>query len=241
MKGMPQKVIGILGGMGPAATGELFNRIVNNTVAKTDQEHVNMIIINDPQIPDRTNYILGKGESPLPRMINNIKKLYYAGAEVVIIPCMTAHSFLEELQKESPVPIVNAIELVESYFKSFYPSISKIGLLATAGSVKSGVYNKYISKEIIVPDEDNQGKLMNTIYSENGIKAGNTSKETTDEIITIINTLKEKNIEAVIAGCTELSLVLDDNNVRLPVIDPVLLLAKKAVELGNNCSILNVR
>ncbi|UTR11803.1 amino acid racemase [Evansella sp. LMS18] len=237
---MSQKVIGILGGMGPAATGELFNRIVNNTVAKTDQEHVNMVVINDPQIPDRTKYILGHGPSPIPRLLNNIKKLYYAGAEVVIMPCMTAHSFIDELNNESPIPIVNAVKLLDQHLDSNFPKTEKIGLLATTGSVRSEVYSRFISKNIIVPDYMDQERLMETIYGENGIKAGNVSPEKTNEILRIIDRLREKGIQSVIAGCTELSLVLDENTVNLPILDPVMLLAKEAVRIGNNYSVTTV-
>src|SRR5690625_5272269 len=105
------KIVGILGGMGPAATSELFEKIINNTKATIDQEHVSTIIINDPMIPDRTEYILGKGTSPIPRLVKNIKKLSEIGADVIVIPCMTAHTFISELQSYSPVPIINAIHL----------------------------------------------------------------------------------------------------------------------------------
>ncbi len=237
MKGcltMSKRVIGILGGMGPAATVELFSRIVKNTSAKTDQDHINTVIINDPQIPDRTEFIFGNGENPVPRMVNNLNKLYKAGADTAIIPCMTAHSFISEMQKSSPIPIVNAIELVEKHLQNFYPDIQKVGLLATNGSVNSGVFRQYISKEIITPTNIEQEKLMNVIYGDNGIKSGNTGSEVLLDLNNIVSKVKEKKIQAVIAGCTELSLVMSEESFNLPVIDPILLLAKEAVRLGNS-------
>lgn len=231
---MSKKVIGILGGMGPAATVELFSRIVNNTTAKTDQDHVNTVIINDPQIPDRTEFILGKGKNPVPRMVSNLNKLYQAGAEVAIIPCMTAHSFISEMQKESPIPIINAIELVETYLQESYPEVQKIGLLATGGSAKSRVFQRFISKNIITPNNIEQEKLMSVIYGEHGIKSGNIGRQIHQELISIVDKMKEEKIQAIIAGCTELSLVMNEESVNLPVIDPVLLLAKEAVRLGGS-------
>jgi len=232
---MAQKTIGILGGMGPAATVELFTRIIDNTQAEIDQEHVNMVILNDPQIPDRSNYILENGPSPIPRLIENLKKLSYAGAEVAVIPCMTAHSFLKELSYNSPIPIINAISVVDEYIEKAHPRLKKVGLLATNGSIESGVFPGYISKEVITPDKVQQIEVMDTIYGEDGIKSGNVSYEITRRLNDVTKKLvEEEGIEAVIAGCTELSLVMSDEHSEVPVIDPVTLLAKKVVEIGNN-------
>lgn len=191
---MSKRIIGILGGMGPAATVELFHRIVGYTNAASDQEHVNMVIINDPQIPDRTKYLFGESESPVPRLIENLNKLQVSGAEIAAMPCMTAHSFLPELQKESPIPMINAIALIESYLQEFYPQVNKIGLLATDGSLKSGVYNKYLTKKIYIPDPDDQNKIMDIIYA---IKSGNTSIEITLQIKDVVDNLRSRGIEAV--------------------------------------------
>lgn len=231
---MEQKVIGILGGMGPAATSELFSRIINNTAAEMDQEHVNMVIINDPQIPDRSAYILENGISPIPKLLENLNKLALAGADVAVIPCMTAHSFINELNKTSPIPVINAINLVEEFIQKYYPNIDKIGLLATNGSIGSNVFQRYISKEIITPDNITQHEVMEIIYGDEGIKAGNISDGVTTRIKKVTDKLKKEGAEAVIAGCTELSLVMNEEKIRLPVIDPITILAKKVVEIGNN-------
>lgn len=229
---MSEKVIGILGGMGPAATVELFNRIVNNTPALVDQDHVEVVVINDPHIPDRTKYILGNGINPVPKMLENLNRLQLVGADIAIIPCMTAHTFIHELQKKSPIPVINAIKLVDRYLQKHHPDIKRIGLLATDGSVKSGVYERYLSQEVIVPEFSEQEKLMNVIYGEQGIKSGNTGEQVVQELKDIVNNMKSKNIQGVIAGCTELSLVMSEDNMDFPVIDPVMLLAKEAVRVG---------
>lgn len=229
---MSRKTIGILGGMGPAATLELFERIINNTVAEADQDHVSLIIINDPQIPDRTKFIMGEGPSPVERLMDNINKLSNAGADVVIIPCMTAHSFISVLQERSPIPIINAIELVERYIQRNHPNVNKIGLLATDGSVKSGVFQQFISDEIVVPNVEKQKELMDIIYGKEGIKSNNYHDQIFERISSITDDLKKSNAEAIIAGCTELSLVMDEENLQIPVIDPITILAKETVEIG---------
>lgn len=221
------KTIGIVGGMGPEATSELFSRIISKTSATCDQDHIKVSIINDPQIPDRTEYILGQGESPIPRIVENLHKLAKTGADIAMIPCMTAHSFISELQKQSPLPIINAIKLVEDHLTN-NPSISRIGLLATKGSYESNVFQKYISKEIVLPNKSNRDKLMNIIYGVDGIKSKGAIP---DHLMNIKEIIQEFiDVQAVIAGCTELGLVMREETVGIPVIDPITLLAEFAVE-----------
>lgn len=229
-----RKTIGILGGMGPAATSELFSRIINNTPAKTDQEHISIVVVNDPTIPDRTKYILGEGTNPIPYLIKNINKLTQIGVDLIIIPCMTAHSFIHDLQKYSSIPILNAVELVENYLTEYYPNLQKVGLLATDGSIKSGVFQKYLTKKICIPEAKEQKSLIEIIYGENGIKAGNASEKQVNGIKRVVNHLKDSGIQAVIAGCTELSLVMDEENMSMPVIDPMMLLAEHVIKLSLN-------
>lgn len=229
---MSETKIGILGGMGPAATVELFQNIITGTRVKNDQDHIEIIILNDPKVPDRTMFILDQGENPIPIMKQNIERLQDAGASVIMIPCMTAHTFIEELQNGLSIPIINGIELINSYLQRYYPN-KKIGLLATTGSVKSKVYQKYIKNEIIVPNEFAQKKLMHLIYGKDGIKTGNTGELIVKDIQEIVEEMESKSIEVIISGCTELGLVINSNNISIPVIDPLQLLAKKAIELND--------
>lgn len=234
-----QKTIGILGGMGPAATVELFSRIVNNTKAKSDHDHAKVVIINDPSVPDRTRFILGEGESPVPQLKENLMRLAKAGADIAIIPCMTAHSFISELNSNSPIPIINAIELIEKYLAKKDFNIQKVGLLATTGSIKSGVFQNHLTKQVIIPNNKNQNMLMDIIYGKEGIKAGFINSKIIERINHIIDSLKHEGAQAVIAGCTEIGLVMNNQNSNLPVIDPISLLAEKAIELGTNVAETN--
>lgn len=225
---LSKKTIGILGGMGPEATLELFNRIIKATPATCDQDHVNLVIMNDPQIPDRTNYIFGKGESPIPKLLENLNKLNLAEADLAIMPCMTAHSFIEELQEKSPIPIINTMSLIDEYLEKF-PEIKRIGLLATKGSYQTKVFQRYIHKEIIVPTAKKQKVIMDVIYGENGIKTGNTTKVQKERLMDVIGTLE--NIQAVITGCTELSLVLNQDDLDIILIDPMSILTDHVLKL----------
>ncbi|GAH53208.1 unnamed protein product, partial [marine sediment metagenome] len=107
---MPEKIIGILGGMGPEATVDLFHKIIKFTPAKKDQDHFRIIIDNNPKIPDRTAAILGKGEDPLPALQETARNLEKAGVDFIIIPCNTAHYFLPQIQKSVNIPVLNMIE-----------------------------------------------------------------------------------------------------------------------------------
>jgi len=227
-------VIGILGGMGPAATSELFHRIIENTKAHSDQDHVSAIIVNDTQIPDRTEYILGRGKNPVPLLQSNLSKLKHAGADVALIPCMTAHTFIKKLNVSTPIKIVNAIEIVEDHINDFHPEVKNVGLLATTGSIQSKVFEEYLTKDIYIPNSWQQRQLMEAIYGSEGIKAGNVNSKQVLNIFKIIDDMYQKGIELLIAGCTELSLVIDEKILDVPVVDPITLLAKHAVRLGSS-------
>lgn len=224
-----EKVIGILGGMGPLATVDLFKRIVLKTPAKKDQDHPRIIIYNNPKIPDRTAYILGKGENPLPELIDSAKKLEKWGADFIIMPCNTAHYFADEIQKAIKIPLINMVEETAEYIKTL--NLKKVGLLATDGTIKGMVYHNALLKrgiEIAVPDKNGQRELMDAIYE--GIKAGNLEWGR-EKMLEIAKKL-EKRGEGLIAGCTEVSVVLRQEDFDIPLIDPMDVIAEKAVKLA---------
>jgi len=167
------KIIGILGGMGPEATATLFLKIIRATPAKRDQDHFRIIIDNNPKIPERTSAILGKGKSPLKQLQETLHNLEKAGAEIIAMPCNTAHYYYNELQASANVPIINIVSETAVYIAQNFPNIKKIGLLATTGTIKSRIYHQAITKmEKITPDDSEQEIVMNAIYGEQGIKAG---------------------------------------------------------------------
>lgn len=196
------KVVGIIGGMGPAATVELFRRIVAFTPAKRDQEHLRILIDNNPRIPDRTAAILGEGESPLPLLIETARALERAGAELLAIPCNTAHFYLPQVQAAVGVPIVDMIgETVHAIRESV------VGLLATDGTGRARVYQRACAArgiELLLPSSSDQRRVMDTIYE---IKAGSPPERFRDRMKEIIARLNTRGAEGAIIGCTELSLI----------------------------------
>jgi len=227
---MPEKIIGILGGMGPEATIDLFYKIIKFTPAEKDQEHLRIIIDNNPKIPDRTAAILGKGEDPLPALQETAQNLEKAGADFIVIPCNTAHYFLSSIQESVNIPVLNMIEETAKETKKRIPQIKKVGLLASIGVYKSEIYHQHFKKfniEVISPQEKDKEEVMKVIYT---IKAGDLSKRVKKNILKITQKLIDKGAEAIIAGCTEIPLILKEGDVSVPLIDPTQILARIAVQ-----------
>ncbi|AMM53874.1 cysteate racemase [Pyrococcus kukulkanii] len=222
------RVIGILGGMGPLATVELFRRIVEKTPAKRDQDHPKIIIYNNPQIPDRTAFILGKGEDPRPQLIWTAKKLEECGADFIIMPCNTAHAFIEDIQKEIGIPIISMVEETARMLSEI--GCRKAGLIATTGTIVSKVYHKALEKygiEVILPE--NQEDVMRGIYE--GVKAGNV-KLGRKILLNVARELERKGADCIIAGCTEVSVVLRQDDLKARLVDPMDVIAEVAVKLA---------
>lgn len=227
---MEEKVIGILGGMGPEATADLFHRIIRATPVERDQDHPRTIIYSNSKVPDRTPAITGEGLSPVPEMVKAARALKAAGANFLIIPCNTAHYFIEELRQSIGIPILHMIELTAEKVSHELPQLERTGLIATDGTVKSGIYHRCFEQrgiEIMVPSEELQRATMDAIYGY--IKKG--SLEGGRKIVLkVADGLVERGAQAVICGCTEISLVLKDGDIPVPVMDPLQVLAEVAVE-----------
>ncbi|NJE62550.1 amino acid racemase [Thermococcus sp. 21S7] len=226
---MAERTIGILGGMGPLATADLFRRIVEKTPAKRDQDHPRIIIYNDPKIPDRTAFILGNGEDPRPALVEGARKLESWGADFIIMPCNTAHFFAETVQKAITIPLVSMIEATADAIEQL--GLRRVGLLATDGTIKGLVYHRALLNRgigIAVPGKNDQGKVMRAIY--HGVKAGDI--EAARKLLMDVAKRLERRVDGMIAGCTEVSVALRQDDLSVPLIDPLDVIAEKAVRLA---------
>lgn len=230
---MAEKVIGILGGMGPEATIDLFQKIVKLTKAKRDQDHLRILIDNNPKIPDRTQAILGKGPNPLPQLLRSGKTLEHAGAHFLVIPCVTAHFFHATLQKRLRIPVLHLVEETVRFVTLRLKRVRRLGLLATTGTLQTGLFQRAFSGtgiELLAPTPSVQKKMvMKAIYGKEGIKAAGPSGKSRDLILKASGTLIGRGAQGIIAGCTEIPLVLRDGDLPVPVIDPIAILALAAV------------
>lgn len=226
---MPPKTIGILGGMGPDATALFFQRVIALTPAQCDQEHIPIIINNNPQIPDRTDAILANGENPVPALQDAIIILEKASVDFIFIPCNTVHVYYDEMQRCVDVPIVNLIESVVDDILKRFPDINKVGLLSTLGTIKSGLYHDTLLKhdiELVAPNEVQHDSLQGAIQ-----ELKKQSKDTS-AIQSLANDLVRAGVEGIILGCTELSLIAKQLILSVPVFDSIEILAEKAVRLA---------
>lgn len=222
------KTIGILGGMGPLATIDLYKRIILRTKANKDQDHIHVIIDSNTKIPDRTQCIISNGKSPLNEMIKSAHKLEKAGADFLIMPCNTAHYFYNELIRNIDIPFLNMLEITVNYITENYGKEIVAGLLATDGTNKSGIYGYYFNKANIklIRPEKFQSYVMNFIY--NDMKTCNYNL-TPHSFLKAIDELKENGADIFILGCTELSLWADIYNFKEKFVDPIDILAEKAI------------
>lgn len=220
-----KKTIGIIGGMGPLATVDLFGKIVKNTPAKKDQDHIRVIIDNNTDIPDRTAALLEGGENPAPQMVKSVERLTAGGADCLIMPCNTAHGFLEHVRAASSVPVLNMIELTCQALKK--RGITRAGLLATTGTIRTGIYPKYFDGvELILPEEQEQQAVMDMIYA--GVKAGVADYDAS-AVQKTAEHLMERGAQTIILGCTELPLAMELYGLEFPATDPTLELALGAI------------
>ncbi len=223
------KTIGIIGGMGPLATIDLYEKITFNTKAEKDQDHIHIIIDSYPQIEDRTAYILYGGKNPKDKLIESAKRLENAGADALIMPCNTAHFFAKDIEKEVSIPLIHIVKSTAEAIKNKYPKANKIGLIATTGTLKSGVYANILKDygyHIIELDERLENDIMDCIYK--GVKAGKT-EEYVPLFQKCVDKITDMGADVLIAGCTEIPILVPHIKSKIPVVDATLELALAAI------------
>ncbi|MFD0590541.1 aspartate/glutamate racemase family protein [Paenibacillus sp. GCM10027627] len=230
---MDYKSLGVIGGMGPKATAVFFDKIIEHTVAQRDQEHVDMIILNHATIPDRTTVILeGTEERFLEAVAKDLRLLESAGVAHIAIPCNTSHYFFEAMQAMTSVPIIHMVDETVGQIRDTFGSGAKVGVLATSGTIKSGVYAKACERyglEHYAPDEAIQEQVMKIIYS-------NVKRDldfSPDELEALIRELRDSHgCQYVILACTELSCIKLGPEYKDNVVDAMQVLVEKSITLS---------
>jgi len=221
------KIVGILGGMGPEATVDFMSKIIKHTQVKSEQEHLRILVDNNPQVPDRTKAIIGNGQTPGPVLAKMAQSLESWGADILAIPCNTAHYFLEEIKKKVRIPIVNMIE--ETVKVLVHNKVSTVALLATNGTIKTGLYHEVFQQagiQLVLPEDIFQEKVMDAIYA---VKSGDYElahsfkQEIIDHVIS-------KGATSIILGCTELPLLFGTDDSEVVFFDPTEILAKAIIK-----------
>lgn len=227
---MEKKTIGIIGGMGPLATADLFEKIVGHTKAACDQEHLHVVIDSNTNIPDRTAALLHGGADPLPELAKSAGRLEKMGADVLIMPCNTAHNYYDGIAAAVSVPVLHMVRLTAQALVE--RGVKKAGLLATDGTVRTGIYQKSFAGsgvELLTPDEAGQRAVMEMIYQ--GVKAGDMAFDA-QPARRAMERLLAAGAEVLILGCTELPLAVKLYGIDLPAVDPTLELALEAIRFA---------
>jgi aspartate racemase len=216
--------------MGPAATADFYQKIIRATPAKADQDHLKVLIFSNPQVPDRTAAIRGEGPDPLPVLVAGAEVLIQGGVDFITIPCVTVHYCYDALQRAVSVPILHLIGETATAVVKEYPGLHRLGLLATTGTLQSRLFEPHFEPQgitILPPDPAVQSAaVMEAIYA---VKHGEPLERPRHLIRQAAEHLRERGVEAVVAGCTEVPLILQDGDIAVPVIDPTWILARAAV------------
>lgn len=238
--------IGMIGGLGPAATVDLYDKIVKATPAKVDQAHIKLVVEQNPQIPDRTAALLEGGEDPTLALYNCAERLERDGCDVIIVPCNTAHAFVPYLERYLKTPFVNMQQTALDEIKAKLGDAARVGLLATSGTIRTGIYGdkaKAMGLPIFVPDETHQARVMAAIYGPQGAKAGFTDGVCREDLLSAAEYLvKTYDCNCLILGCTELPLILDESDAfdvagkSVVVVDPTAALARRVVGLAEKAT-----
>lgn len=224
---MQQDLLGIIGGLGPMATAYFLELTVKMTAAGRDQEHLRAVLMEAPDIPDRTAHILDRSRpSPLPSLIRYARQLESLGCSHIAIPCITSHYFFPELQRELAVPLLNIVEETARHLRE--NGVRTAGVMATTGTVRTELFQSALAREgiaCVLPDEAHQAMVMRVIYDD--VKAGLPVEK--DVFGEAAAHLRENGAECLILGCTELSLANRDEPLGAGCLDALEVLSRAAV------------
>lgn len=227
--GSEKRMLGVIGGLGPIATAHFMELVIRMTDARVDQEHLEMLIHSAPAIADRTQYILDNSrENPFPAMLRIGQSLAAQGAAYIAIPCVTAHYFHAALESGIPVPVINGVRETVSHLKE--RGVQRVGIMATDGTVQAGIFSRELESQgltPIVPSLRRQADVMHLIFKN--IKAGESADM--DRFRAVQAELLKSGAQAIILGCTELSLIKRDYAIGLGFIDAMEVLAQRSVVL----------
>lgn len=233
--------LGIVGGVGPAATVDFMGKVVRNTPAARDQDHIKMVVEQNPQIPDRTANLLHNEADPSIALYATCKRLEDEGAGAIAIPCNTAHAFVERIQPLLSIPVVHMLDETVKHVRDRYGVELPVGLLATDGTVQSGVYQQAaerVNLQLITPNAEFQAKVMRAIYGKQGVKAGFVDGLCREDLLAAAQHLAELGAKVLILGCTELPLVLPQaedfllGTHTVALVDPTDVLAQRCVAIA---------
>ena len=222
-------LVGILGGMGPAATVDFYSKLIAATPAATDQQHLRLMIWADPTVPDRTRAITGAGEDPTDSLVHGAQKLKEAGAAFYVVTCNGAHAFMPGVRDKVDLEYLSIIEVTTEYIAAL-PYASSAGLLATDATLTAGLYQRSLESagiSPVTPAPPSQQLVMEAIYA---VKSGSLTMDQERALVSVAEELVDEGADVIVAACTEIPLALSVEESPRPLIDPSMLLANQVVQ-----------
>lgn len=229
---MADKVAGVLGGMGPDATVDFMNKVIALTPADKDQDHVRMLVDHNPKVPSRQN-LTPEDDVRVRRMLADMAvRLENAGAEFLVMVCNTAHAFDAEARARVSIPFVSIVDETVRAIRLRYPDARAVGIMATPSLVDAGLYQQALAGAGLAAlpvDGAVRSALMDLIWQ---VKAGNQGAAIAEGMKQVAGDLVARGADAIIAGCTEIPLVLSQSALPVPLISSTDELARRTVELA---------
>lgn len=229
-------IVGVIGGVGPLATLDFFSKVLQCTPVNSEAEHLHLLIDNNAAVPDRTQSILGSGPSCAPLLVASALRLQSAGAGVVVMPCNTAHAYEGEIRAALSVPFLSIIEASCDAVARYQP-VHAVGVLATNGCLQARLYQESLLARGHTPvflDDERQSCFMRLVYAaKSGQSADPAIRCAMRELA---RQLVARGVQAIIAGCTEVPLLLDPDDIEIPLIDSAEALANRCIEWSDSVS-----
>jgi aspartate racemase len=223
------KRLGILGGMGPAASAEFITRLIKQTPATHDQQHMPFVLWNEPRIPDRSTSMQAGNNAPLLWLLQGIQALKTVGCDQIVIPCNSAHFWYDDMAKMG-VPIIHIVDSIADELRGLHIENETIGVIGTQGTIEYGIYQYRLERQgwkCIVPNHEEMDSFVQPAIDL--IKA-NRITESQVLIMKVIDSLIDRGARAVVLGCTELPLAIDaTQKENIPIVNSIDSLVKAAL------------
>ena len=227
---MQDLLVGVIGGMGPDATVDFMARVLALTPAKVDQDHVRMLVDQNPKIPNRQRAILEGAESPGPTLAAIASRLEACDCDFLVMPCNTAHVFADDIRRAVSIPLVSIIDA--TMLRAESSGASRVGLLASRGCRESRVYQSAIEAAGLVTISQTESELEELTELIATIKSGDHGDDVAQRMRTLARSLEAQGAEAIIIACTEIPIVLDRADVEVPLLSSTDILAAETVLLA---------
>ena len=230
-------IAGVLGGMGPLATVDFMSMVIDHCPIVTEEDHVRLLVEQNPHIPNRQIVANNNSKKIGSMLADGAKKLESAGVDFIVMPCNTAHMFSDDIKAEINIPFIHIAEETINEITEYFPEKVSVGIMATTACINAKIYQEDLNhkgKTCLLPDNHYQDECMKGIFS---IKEGSNLQDPSVTLSLVANHLVDKGAEIIIAGCTEIPLVLEKKDLEVPLVSSTEVLAIKTIEYANHLTI----